>query len=408
MASRSFIEIETEEHGIIQLRSDLTMGDVEVLQRLAQDERISSREFTVQAVQKLLHSPKLDTDEVRAWNDSQLQQIIIKWSKQKPPPTWEITDDLDPFDAIEQGFELHVHKLMQGISESLSKAFTPVIEQISSSILKQFEGFQQTIIDAVQGSISPAISSLQTSLTGFVGRLQIEIPVGHLFPNLPDLSEIGRSLEVYMKAADSIESGGFPFLLRFWTFGEIAQFVGVDKVDVRIRNAVITNKMLSLTRANDFQAELENLFNASSVLKRRWHIVAQALIAHRNRNYAVAIPTLLAQVEGMFTDALILKQLVVRVNGKLCARDSSGNPKLDKNGKPVQLHGLGQKVNNSDLRNEYLLEGLADFFTAYLVSERNEIMHGSSISYNRAKLSIQLVLNVYLLAAEFADFESEN
>src|SRR5690606_8578329 len=119
----------------------------------------------------------------------------------------------------------------------------------------------------------------------------------------------------------------------------------------------------------------------------------------------VAIPTLLAQVEGMFTDALILKQLVVRVNGKLCARDSSGNPKLDKNGKPVQLHGLGQKVNNSDLRNEYLLEGLADFFTAYLVSERNEIMHGSSISYNRAKLSIQLVLNVYLLAAEFADFE---
>ncbi len=407
MAWKTFIDIKIEDHGTIQLRSHLTLGDIEVLQRLAQDERINSRDFTVEVIHRLLHRPELNIEEVRAWNDSQLQQVIITWAKQKSPPTWEISEDLEPFDAIKQGFELYVRNLMQNISETFKKTLTPVIEQIALG-LKQFASFQQTIIDAVQQSITPAISSLQTSLTGFMDRLQIEIPLGQLFQNLPDLSEISKALADYVKAADSIEAGGFPFLLRYWTFGEITQFVGVDEVDARIRNAVVTNKLLSLTRHDEFQAELENLFHASSVLKRRWHIVEEALLAHRSRNYAIAIPTLLAQVEGIFTDALILKQLVERVNGKLYAKDSSGNLKLDRNGKPIQLHGLGQKVNKSDLQNEYLLKGLADFFTNHLVSERNEIMHGSNISYNRAKLSIQLILNIYLLAVEFADFESEH
>ncbi len=407
MTPRKFIEIQTEKYGVLQLLNDLSIGEIRVLHDLTENEEVDSREFTVRVVHRLLHTPRLGIEEVRAWNDAQLQQTAITWAEQREGPAWQLVEGLDPYDAFEQGFRAYFRDLSREIGDRLKKVYTPVFEQITNS-LRPFTEFQLSVINAAQMSLASALSPSRISLTDFVSKMHIEIKVGQLFSNLPDLFEIGRWIEDYARTADALDIGGFPFL----TFADLAGFVGIDKVDARIRNAVVTNRLSRLTRNDEFRTDLERLFNSSSVLKRRWPIVEKALLAHQERNYTVSIPTLLAQVEGTFTDALILMSLVVRVNGKICERDSSGNPKLDKNGKPIQLRGLKGKVdllkrrlNASDLEDEYLLEALASFFTSYLISERNDIMHGKSISYGKAKLSIQLVLIIYQLAAEFVDFE---
>ena len=93
---------------------------------------------------------------------------------------------------------------------------------------------------------------------------------------------------------------------------------------------------------------------------------------------------------------------------KACAKGPDGNVKFNKKGEPVQLHGLGQKVQSSRFREDEILYDLVGFFADRLVAERNDIMHGDNLDYGRAKLSVQLMLNIYVLAAEFAEFESEN
>ncbi|MCX9077474.1 MAG: hypothetical protein OIN84_05795, partial [Candidatus Methanoperedens sp.] len=172
-------------------------------------------------------------------------------------------------------------------------------------------------------------------------------------------------------------------------------------------NAIITGKLLNTTRQAEFAEILRECFETSAILRRRWKIIKQALVAHKNRNYVLSIPTLLAQVEGIFTDALVLKGIAVRVNGRLCEKDIKGKPKLDKNNNPIPIHDLKQKVLKSNLQNEKILQALGQFFTSYLVDERNAILHGSHLTYGTAKLSVQLLLNIYLMAIEFVIFESE-
>src|SRR5690606_17109414 len=193
------------------------------------------------------------------------------------------------------------------------------------------------------------------------------------------------------------DEGGYRFLLHYWTLADINEFVGIDRVDTKIRNAIVTRKLLHFTRQADFAEMLRECFETSTVLRRRWKIIEQALVAHKNRNYVLSIPTLLAQVEGIFTDALVLKGTAVRVNGRLCEKDTTGKPKLDKHNNPIPIHDLKQKVLKSNLQNEKILQALGQFYTSYLVDERNAILHGSHLTYGTAKLSVQLLLNIYLL-----------
>jgi hypothetical protein len=110
----------------------------------------------------------------------------------------------------------------------------------------------------------------------------------------------------------------------------------------------------------------------------------------------------------MFTDALALKGIAVRVNGRLCEKDATGKPKLDKHNNPIPIHDLKQKVKKSNLQNETILQDLGRFYISYLCDERNAILHGSHLTYDTAKLSVQLLLNIYLLAIEFVIYESDD
>jgi len=411
----ALIEIETEEYGIMLLRSSLITRSVS---ELGNPNDWNPREFTVKLLSDVIYAPPLHVDVIRSWDDSVIEKVARAWLIEKSGEKWALLEDLPFFEAFQHGYEEYIKGFYHDMQVAIAKAYAPVFQSINEVIQPQLANFSlqinqsmQTIRNSVNLMVESVVGNLQANINRIADSVRIEIPkiqVGGFFENLPDFTELAKRLETYGKAAHVLDEGGYRFLLHYWTLADISEFVGIDRVDTKIRNAVVTNKLLHITRQAEFTQMLRDCFQNSSILRRRWKVVEQALIAHQNRNYALSIPTLLAQVEGMFTDALVLKGMVIRVKGELYAKDGTGKPKLDKKGKPIQLHGLGQKVQNSDLQSEDILKGLAEFFVSYLVPERNSIMHGSYVTYDSAKLSLQLVLNVYLLAAEFVDFESEN
>ena len=412
------IVVQTEKYGALYLSRALTFGLFSDLSRV-QKSGTDAREFTVQTILRLLCLPEMTAEEIRAWPDELLIQVARAWVTGRGESDWPMPDDLPPFQAFQHGFAAYKQRIYRDMAESIGRISMPALDQslgrfesFNAAITQQAADMSRRLAETMRSSIAEMVEAslrpVRESLAKIASSLTLTIDVGRLIPSLPDLGEIARRHEKYVRAADILDESGYPFMRLQWSFDEIVPFVGIDQRSPRVRDAAITNRLLGMTRGADFRQRLEALFANSAVLQRRWRIVQEALDAHRKRQYALSVPALLAQVEGIFTDALILKDMAIRHDGKLCARGPDGSIKLNKNGGPVELHGLGQKVQNARFHEGEMLRDLVDFFADGLVTERNDIMHGTRVGYDKARLSVQLILNVYVLAAELADFEGRS
>lgn len=395
------------------MRPFLKMNDFEKLGIVT---GITSREFTAKFLVEMVQVPNLDMTDLLSVGDTALQQIAGSWIAETNSAFQDLLREVSAFDVIQKDYYSQFSKMLDSVTSILSEAYA----QAFPTIHMPFENLLGTNlvisrIDSLLASTQSSLSAMAESVVGSLGSnlsliqdlFPAPLQTGIFFENLPDIIELTRRFEEVEQAVTKLDDDGY-FLLDHWSLANLLQFVGIDQVDSRVRSAVVTNKLLGITRHQAFFDEAKLHFLTSSVLNRRWHIIEQAIVAHQNRHYAISIPTLLAQIEGIFTDALVLRGAVKQNNGKLYARDQTGSIKLGRDRKPVQLHGLSQKVQNSDLQNEPLLKDLARFFTDYLVKGRNDIMHGRTVNYDKAKLSVQLLLYTYLLAAEFVDFERKN
>jgi len=386
---KSLVEVDILEYGILQLRS--SQYKVPVFEH----NNLSPREFAAKLLSDLIYAPSFKLDEIQSWDDKSIEKALRAGLEREDSNKWILPEDMEFFEAVQHAYEGFLVDYIQ----KMQKVMEPVFDNIRNSVHLMAE---------------TVVGNLQANLNRIIKSIRIEVPkiqLGKFFENLPDFTEIAEQLETYgkaTKAAYVLDENGYRFLLHYWTLAEVSEFAGIDQVDTKIRSAVVTNKLLHMTQQAELTQNLREYFQNSSVLSRRWKIIEQALIAHKNRNYVLSIPTLLAQVEGIFTDALALKGIAVRIDGRLCEKDITGKPKLDKHGKPIPIHDLKQKVLKSNLQNEKILQALGQFYTSYLVDERNAILHGSQLAYGTAKLSVQLLLNIYLLAIEFVIFESED
>jgi len=182
--------------------------------------------------------------------------------------------------------------------------------------------------------------------------------------------------------------------------------VSLARVPQRVWGAQTTNRLLAFTKSEPFRLALEEHVGSSEVAKRRWRIIAEALVAHSCRQYVLSVPALFAQVEGLFTDSMIVNGLAEIRNGKVYALDDAGNAKLNKKSKQVRLIGLGSKVQHSPYQNHTVLSEVVGALVESLTHKRDCVLHGSDTSYGTAKLSTQLMLLVHILAKEILAFES--
>jgi hypothetical protein len=153
---------------------------------------------------------------------------------------------------------------------------------------------------------------------------------------------------------------------------------------------------------NDFIAALEGHPRS----RRRIHIIRDALDAHAARRYALSVPTLIAQAEGVITDHLAKSRLVRTCGGKAYAVvPGSREFKLDSKGKKIELRGLGPKLGEVKTSEGEILTDLASELVSGFVTRRNEILHGHDLRYATHKQSAYALL---VLAAAAQSLSEQN
>lgn len=266
----------------------------------------------------------------------------------------------------------------------------PILSDISETV----KGLLGSItgIDSVLGQ---ATDSWLTTFPGF--------RVGQIFPALPDFSSWEPRIKRWQEACDILTEAGYGFLTPVWNVLVIAKYATASS---KLRQANITKVLVRLTRHDDFGSNLGNTMQGSSLLAKRWPIVAKAYEAHKRGEYLLSIPPLLAQVEGVLTDLMILRNEIAPKRGKFYAKGDDGNIKVNKRGDLVEVQTLGSKIDHSRFNDHDLLNEVKHLFLNHLIKERNAILHGRHTRYGTAKLSTQTLLLFYMLACELAGIES--
>lgn len=252
----------------------------------------------------------------------------------------------------------------------------------AEAVSQAARSFQQAAIDA---------------LSAFESRRRFH---SDLFRHLPDPSLFAERSRTIEAGFSALNDAGYGFTAHRW---DLPLVVEMGKLRIEVRDAVATNRFSAFVRDPEFSVGLQQVIEATPVFRRRWPIIAAGLEAHRHRNYLLAIPTLLAQVEGCITDILVLRGEAVLHRGKLYARGKDGKAKKGHDGKPVRLRGLGSKLAHSRWNGDEVLEAVSVLIANQLVGDRNEILHGRDVNYGKAKLSTQCILLLWVLALEVRD-----
>jgi hypothetical protein len=237
--------------------------------------------------------------------------------------------------------------------------------------------------------------------------------LGIFMRSLPDLTPIAALIEEMGDVADgetALRETDFGFYVHLLTRRYLARVAWISKP---VQAATITRQLTARTRQEAFRDELEAEMTQSEVLRRRWPIVARALKAHKEGDYYLSIPALLPQVEGAMADALFLKGTVAVRKGKLYRKDpKTGKLKLGADRKPIPIKGGKQLLANSPLQDHPILHGVAEVLASEqagdlkMFDERNLILHGRKLNYNKANLSTRALLVLLTVAPDIAAFEA--
>ncbi|MGH2530932.1 MAG: hypothetical protein ACRDJW_01380 [Thermomicrobiales bacterium] len=431
------IRVRSHRFGTIHLRP-LTVGDTQAVAELAEQE-LPPREFAARLIHHQLTRPSLDLATVRAWADQLLGRVVQAWAADAGGFRRPLDSNLPVFEAFQQQAiifreeeERRVRALLSPTLEALRKQtflldaiklrsfvpFTPPLLQITpplSIAVNPVANWPSTLVSPILEGIQEAAQDLVRSVAalenGFLDAIRRPIipsyQVGDFFRALPDFSGLlGRLAEIrkaHEEGEQVLDDTGYSFLGFTFLTSAFAEFA---QVEPRVRGAAVTNTLLALTRRRDFEDRLRRHLEGSAVLGRRWPIVERAIKAHRERNYLLSTPPLLAQIEGIVADALILKGMVRPVGRRLYAKDTNGNLKLNRRGDRIELRGLGELVQHSDFQDHAVLEGLVEVTTDRLIHDRNGILHGRRTAYGRAKLSVIALLVLDMIAGEFVEFEA--
>lgn len=415
------------------------------------------REFLVQLLHANLLAPLLEIQEMRNWTDATLLFVAIHWVT--PQLKEHILPENTSFEDVKQAiYGLYTALTSDGLlgtglqeyfqsQQALVQAVTGITRITSSlhtvgtsisSLSSNIFGMSQIInsiavppplmtpalneITRIQslaqpflafGSLFQQIASSTQYITGVLSGLTNSLPdwsltssilqANQVFAALPNLADLNKLLDEAHADNETYGKAGYAFTSDYVSISTVRRFATINP---RVRNAVITNHWMREVRSSTFEQQLQTLFQQSSVLRRRWPIVRHTIAAHRRREYTLAVPALLAQIEGVIGDMLIMKGLVAAKGYKLYEKGRDGRLRRDKKQKFIEARGLGTLVERSNWQHNPALQAAADLITTRLAGERNSILHGRRTNYATPKLANQGLLLLLVLAAEVTEFEA--
>lgn len=395
----------------------ISIGDHKYILELLKSD-IDYREFTVRVIHNQLISPKLTFDEVNSWPDFLLVYIAKEWLRNKNVIGKNINIQNKPYENFYNAliqYQEEINQKWKEVFESFQLPdfsafkdvrFSEILKNVNEAAiyaannLKEtignidyiFKGFQEQIRE-----LSEAVTSVTSSLSNMIETSNLRDIVTGFVSSLPDPVELQKHIDDIEEAEKILENKGYGFANHLWSVSFIKEF---NNIPNEVSSAVVTNKLLSVTRSKSFYKELTSLFSDSPILKERQDIINSAYKAHKDRNYLLSVPVLLTQIEGIINQMLILRGEAKLINGKFYARNTDGTLKQDKKGDPIKLTGLKWKLDHSKFKNDEILSGIANSISNKLIFQRNEILHGQSIKAIKPKLSTQCLLIIYVLSNE--------
>ena len=265
------------------------------------------------------------------------------------------------------------------------------INKFLSEIFETVTAFDRAIaqvVEAVTEGLRP-VTNFLTSAGNFLEKLP-----EFTLPLLEEILEEAWHHREMVRSGDAmLEAAEYGFADHLWNGLYRASFAGVNP---STHHMTVTNKLLATTRTDGFGDEMRSCFEASTAMSRRWGVVEAALEAHQRRKYLLSVPAMLPQVEGAIVDTMVLKGLIIKKDGKPYLPNDKGKSKL------IMFRTA---VDNAQLEDDPTLEGTASFLADSLVQRRNEILHGRDPRYGRAKLSVQSLLVLMILAKAVGELE---
>ena len=233
-------------------------------------------------------------------------------------------------------------------------------------------------------SMQPVMASISEAV---IRMAKISEFASSLIPKLPDFTNFIISVKRSVEEAEEIqeilslaEYELAPLLL------DARELKGLKGKPIK---QIVTRKLMAVTLSDGFSNEIERLFNIP-ILRTRRLAIKQAMTAHRTRQYFLSVPVFLAQMEGVFTELLVHRNLAERVKGRVVGK-RDGN----------KLDGLQKKVNLAKGKFDLGLEKTAvDVVLDRMVDKRNDILHGRNANqYGTSRMSTEVLLLLYALAS---------
>lgn len=275
-----------------------------------------------------------------------------------------------------------------------------------ASILGQFKAIASSVENYTQRLVQqfePVFEQLNKAIANVVTQPFTRELVA-VIEALPELNILIDEWEAQAdEAFEYLEEQGFPsdILDRVLTEWDVLR---IARTEYRIRPAVATNTLLKLTRSDDFGRAILSRMASVARCRKRLPIVQQALKAHIDRSYFLSIPALLCQLEGLWEDAMFLRDEVMYVPYVDKKGRKGKNLKTRKGEKYVGTMDL--KLKHSSFRRHPALDGSIELLSSAIVPNRDAIFHGQTVSYGKAKLSVQLLLVIFVIVSEIGIIES--
>lgn len=145
-----------------------------------------------------------------------------------------------------------------------------------------------------------------------------------------------------------------------------------------------------------FEANVWQVFTGTVILKDRHKNIREALEAHRREQFTLSVPALMAQLEGVITDMLVLRGIVFRDGSK--ARRSDNR---------AELAGLKGKI---DLYAQQFhdippVARVRQFIVDRIAPDRNYTQHGVPNDKYTVEASTHLLILIYYFGSQLMNWE---
>ena len=249
-------------------------------------------------------------------------------------------------------------------------------KQLSTSIGQVLvPPFPKTLADEIVRveAVSQSISAMAVDAAAITKGIATT-----LCSNLPDLEEMQRAVDEIMQGKAHLDAHGYGFAVFDAAPGGL-RLIAREQPSSR----VIHRLFLDESRAPEFTDRLLARVAASRRLKPRNPIIQAILTAHLQRNYALSVPCLYTQLEGILTELLVLEGTARRKGKHTVATGST-----------KRLVGLRSKAGAYGTKQTSMRTFVTSGILERLTPDRNAVLHGRTTGYRQASRSARLVLLV--------------